>query len=281
MMMADVIAVLCALCLASIFRFNTLTPTATFGAHPAWLGAALPLRPAYLLFFIVALLLINYRDGLYGSLQAHSLWHEMRWTVQACFTAGLLLCGGMYLMHEAIAPRALVGYLLGLTTLFLCILRCWWRYTFYRRFEGGLDTRKVLIVGASHVALHRRDEQPVARLLKRGCDFAISFLLLLMLLPTLLLIALCIKLNSPGPVLHASDRIGKKGRVFPCFKFRTMTATAEIVKLSVSDRNERGCIPFKTKDAPQLTAVGQVLQKYSLDELPQLLNVLRGDMRVL
>lgn len=272
MMAIDVLAVLCALCLASLIRFNAVT----LGSHPAWRGAALPLRPAYLLVFIVALLLISYRGGLYGSLQARSLWHQMRWTIQACFAAGLLLCGGMYLMNEAIAPRLLVGYFLGLTTLFLCILRCRWRYSLHQRFKRDLDARNVGTVGARHMTLRRRSEHPVTHLLKRGCESAIASLLLLLLLPTLLVITLCIKLNSPGPVLDASERVGKKGRIFSCFKFRTTTATSP--KSSPSDHNERDCIPFTIKGAPQVTAVGRLLRKYSLDELPQLLNVLRGDM---
>lgn len=279
MMAADVAAVLFALCLASIFRLDTLTGITAFGTYPAWFGAMLLLRPAYLLFFIGSLLWMNHRDGLYGSLQAGSIWHEMRWTIQACFTAGLALCGSMFLMHDATAPRVLVFYLLGLTTLFLCMLRCWWRcYLPCRRFKHSQDTSNVRVAGAGHVASERRNEQRMARRLKRGCDIAISFLLLLLLLPTLLVIALCIKVSSPGPILSGSERIGKKGRVFSRFKFRTMTAAGPALKLPRNDRPERNCIPFGIKDAPRVTAVGRILRKYSLDALPQLLNVLRGDM---
>ena len=125
---------------------------------------------------------------------------------------------------------------------------------------------------------YRPDEKPVARLLKRGWNFTVSLVLLLLLLPTLLVIALCIKLDSPGPVLDTSERIGKKGRVFSCFKFRTMTTPAEALKPSLSGSNERYRILFKIKDDPRVTATGRALKKYGLDELPQLLNVLRGDM---
>ena len=84
------------------------------------------------------------------------------------------------------------------------------------------------------VSLHRRHGKVVAQLFKRIFDFAVSAALLVALLPTLLVIALAIKLDSPGPVFYTSDRVGKKGRVFHCFKFRTMVVNAEQLKHSLS-----------------------------------------------
>jgi lipopolysaccharide/colanic/teichoic acid biosynthesis glycosyltransferase len=79
-------------------------------------------------------------------------------------------------------------------------------------------------------------------------------------------------------VLYLSKRVGYKGNVFTCFKFRTMVADAEALKERVAHLNEREHILFKIAKDPRLTALGTVLRKYSLDELPQLWNVLRGDM---
>ena len=85
------------------------------------------------------------------------------------------------------------------------------------------------------VALHRRNAKVVAHLFKRIWDFAISAILLTLLLPTLAVIALLIKLASPGPVLYRADRVGKKGRVFHCWKFRTMAADARAIEAILSD----------------------------------------------
>jgi lipopolysaccharide/colanic/teichoic acid biosynthesis glycosyltransferase len=92
------------------------------------------------------------------------------------------------------------------------------------------------------------------------------------------MIALWVKIDSPGPIFYVSERIGKKGRVFRCFKFRTMVINAERLKDSLADQNERKGILFKMKNDPRITRAGGILRKYSLDELPQLLNVLRGEM---
>jgi lipopolysaccharide/colanic/teichoic acid biosynthesis glycosyltransferase len=96
----------------------------------------------------------------------------------------------------------------------------------------------------------------------------------------MLAIALAIKLDSRGPVFYFSDRIGKKGRVFRCIKFRTMVCDAEKRRAEVMHMNERQGVLFKISNDPRATRLGRVLRKYSLDELPQFLSVLRGDMSV-
>ena len=123
MMAADGLAVLLALCLASIFRFD-LSPTMWLHGRP-WLlnGRDFPIHTGYLLFFALALLIINRRDGLYGPLQAQGSLHEQRKTIQACFGAGLLLCGGLYVVHDTTVSRGFVAYFIALTTAFLCVLR--------------------------------------------------------------------------------------------------------------------------------------------------------------
>jgi exopolysaccharide biosynthesis polyprenyl glycosylphosphotransferase len=117
-------------------------------------------------------------------------------------------------------------------------------------------------------------------LLKRGLDIAASALGLLMLLPALTAIAVLIKLDSPGPVLFRQERVGRNGRTFNMVKFRSMVATAEDDLAGLLDRNEGAGVLFKIRNDPRVTPLGRVLRKYSLDELPQLWNVLRGDMSI-
>jgi lipopolysaccharide/colanic/teichoic acid biosynthesis glycosyltransferase len=85
-------------------------------------------------------------------------------------------------------------------------------------------------------------------------------------------------MDTPGPIFYASERIGKKGRVFGCIKFRTMVPDAERRRAEILHMNERDSVLFKISNDPRITRTGRFLRKYSLDELPQLLNVLRGDM---
>jgi exopolysaccharide biosynthesis polyprenyl glycosylphosphotransferase len=114
--------------------------------------------------------------------------------------------------------------------------------------------------------------------LKRVFDILFSSLALIFLSPFLAALALWIKLDSPGPVLYCSKRVGKKGRVFTCCKFRTMVPDADDLKDSLRHLNEREGPFFKISDDPRVTRLGKFLRKYSLDELPQFLNVLKGDM---
>jgi exopolysaccharide biosynthesis polyprenyl glycosylphosphotransferase len=117
-------------------------------------------------------------------------------------------------------------------------------------------------------------------LLKRGLDILFSSLALILLAPLYIAIAIAIKLDSTGPVIYQSERIGKKGRVFNCNKFRTMTPDAEKRRAELMKMNEREGVLFKIADDPRITKLGRFLRKYSLDELPQFFNVLRGDMSV-
>jgi exopolysaccharide biosynthesis polyprenyl glycosylphosphotransferase len=130
------------------------------------------------------------------------------------------------------------------------------------------------------IPLHCGTVPEISLVLKRTMDIVFSFLLLLILAPFLLAIAIAIKLESGGPIFYTADRIGKKGRVFRCFKFRTMVRDAEQRLADVLHLNERDGVLFKISNDPRITRVGRFLRKYSLDELPQFLNVLRGDMSV-
>ena len=337
----------------------------------------------YLLFFGFALIFLTRSYGLYAPIQSRSGLHEQRMTVQATLTAGLLLCGALYVGGGEIVSRIVVSLTVIITCVLLSVRRAIWRNMEYARYREGLETRNVLIIGAGRVAhalrnhleslrhlgfrfkgfvaltereaesgdadvigdvrnalqlarslfvdeiffsvpadkkiviglveearamgidvrvvpdlydglawnapveyigqfptipLHRRDFPIGAFLLKRVLDITLSSLALFVLSPVMLAIALAVRLNSEGPVFYKAARIGRKGRTFDCFKFRTMVADAEKRKADLEHMNEREGVLFKIVNDPRITSVGRVLRKYSLDELPQFYNVLRGDM---
>jgi exopolysaccharide biosynthesis polyprenyl glycosylphosphotransferase len=115
--------------------------------------------------------------------------------------------------------------------------------------------------------------------LKRLFDVAAGLVLIVALSPVFLLLALLVKLEDGGPVIFAQTRIGKRGRLFEMYKFRSMCRNAEERLREILPQNHH-CqgVTFKMKDDPRITCVGRWLRRYSLDELPQLFNVLRGDM---
>lgn len=114
--------------------------------------------------------------------------------------------------------------------------------------------------------------------LKRCVDILLAGTALIANSPVFVLIAIAIKIDSPGPVLYRSTRVGKKGATFTCLKFRTMIQGAEALQGKLRDLNERDGVLFKIEKDPRITRLGRFLRKYSLDELPQLWNVLKGDM---
>jgi exopolysaccharide biosynthesis polyprenyl glycosylphosphotransferase len=118
----------------------------------------------------------------------------------------------------------------------------------------------------------------VAFALKRTFDLILSTLLLILLSPVLLTIALAVRLSSRGPVIYRSVRPGMAGKPFECLKFRTMLAGAEENQAELEDLNESTGALFKIRNDPRLTSVGRFLRRFSLDELPQLVNVLQGEM---
>ena len=114
--------------------------------------------------------------------------------------------------------------------------------------------------------------------LKRFLDIAASSILLLILLPLFVVIAVVIRLTSPGPVIYRSERIGLGGKPFLFPKFRSMSIGADEKLCELLTDNEKDGPIFKIKKDPRITKVGRLLRRYSLDELPQLICVLRGDM---
>jgi exopolysaccharide biosynthesis polyprenyl glycosylphosphotransferase len=337
----------------------------------------------YLLVFSVYVVLFARLYGLYRSPDGRSGLNEQRLTLQATLTAGLMLCGTLYVMRAYEVSRIVVVVTILVTLLLLMVRRAISRKMTQRRFLQGRETRNVLIVGHGRVAhalrnhlqslphmgfrfmgfvsldarddgsaspqvignirncvalarslfvdeiyfstpadkqtvisvvdeardigievrvvpdlydglawnapveyigqfptipLHQRDFPKGAYLIKRGMDVFLSTLALIVISPFMLVIALLIKMDSPGPVFYRAARIGRKGRTFTCYKFRTMVAEADKLREDLAHKNERDGILFKMTNDPRITKIGARLRKYSLDEVPQFFNVLMGDM---
>ena len=115
---------------------------------------------------------------------------------------------------------------------------------------------------------------------KRAFDVTFSAVALVALSPVLLATAAAVKLDSPGPAIFAQDRVGKDGRIFRFYKFRSMVANAEDLRDSLEELNEKDGPVFKIAEDPRITKVGRFIRKTSLDELPQFWNVLKGDMSI-
>jgi exopolysaccharide biosynthesis polyprenyl glycosylphosphotransferase len=337
--------------------------------------------------FAGALIMTSRRLHLYTPMRLTSFLTEQRLSLQACLYSGLLLTGTLYLIRAEDISRSVVLITIGLVTVSLSLRRLVYRLLIYRRFERGIGTRNVLIVGTGSEAhalrhhlesirhlgytfkgfielpgsgsrfaatagdvvgsfdslfqnarkhfvddiffttpcergvvqevleqarihgvdlrmvpdlydglawnspieyigqfptipLHCGQVPEIGLLMKRGMDILLASLTLLVLSPLLLAIAVAVRLDSVGPVFYTSERIGKKGRVFRCIKFRTMVRDAEKRRGDVMHMNERDGVLFKITNDPRITRLGRILRKYSLDELPQFLNVLRGDMSI-
>ena len=337
--------------------------------------------------FILAFVYFSHRFGLYRPRGIQNGLHEQRLTIQACVSAALLLVAAIYFLKVPGIPRPIVLITIALVSFCVCVRRAFFRILQYRRFQRGVGTRNLLIVGTgpeAHILRHhvdsirhlgyvfkgfieapgvglrskndptdvvgsldelfesarkhfvdeifltvplQRDEMQevllkareygvdlrvlpqsfaglalhcpieyvgqfptiplhrgkmpeLALTLKRALDLVLSSLILLTLSPLLILIAILIRLDSPGPIFYRSDRIGKKGRVFKCIKFRTMVADADRRLAELMHLNERDGVLFKITNDPRITRLGRFLRKYSLDELPQFLNVLKGDMSI-
>ena len=349
-----------------------------------------PLNPGltgfFLGWFILALILVSRRMHLYAPIQLRNTLHDQRLTIQACLTAGLLLCGGLYVIGRGKeVSRGVVLLTIVFTAILLSARRLAWRAIVYRRYDRGIETRNILVVGTGRVGqalrhhiesirhlgftfkgfvdapgldsdgptdsrdvlgtidevldlarkhfvdeiflatpceravvkhlveqareasvdirvvpdlydglawnspieyigqfptipLHRGEVPVLGMVMKRLLDVAVSSAALVLLSPVLLAIGIAVRMDTPGPTFYASERIGKKGRVFGCLKFRTMVPDAERRRAEILHMNERDSVLFKITNDPRITRIGSFLRKYSLDELPQLINVLRGDM---
>ncbi len=138
------------------------------------------------------------------------------------------------------------------------------------------------IVKPEHYEMFRNvqpNNNPWYLFVKRLTDITCSFLALVVLSPLLLVVAACIK-SDGGPVFFMQTRVGKGGKTFKMYKFRSMIVDAEELLKELESKNEASGPVFKIHDDPRVTRVGAFIRKYSIDELPQLINILKGDMSV-
>ncbi len=147
-------------------------------------------------------------------------------------------------------------------------------------FEEPLPVLNINYLGVIPLLTYKeRRHHPAEFAMKRFVDFILSFLLLAVTAPVFAVIAVLIKIDSKGPVFYVQKRVGFKGKKFSFYKFRSMAAGADKMRVELSEKNEvKDGVIFKIREDPRVTRVGKVLRRYSLDELPQLINVLRGDM---
>lgn len=386
-MALDALTVLCAAVAATTYEMGT---DAVSGAAELWHGTLIQNRPPWTLLallcgFAAGLIITSKRLNLYTPRRHSSILNEQRLSVQACLASGLLLTGALYLLHAQDVPRKLVVITVGLVCLGVSLRRLAHRILLNHRYERGIGTRNVLIVGTgaeanalrqhlesipnlgytfkgyievpgrgSHsetaqnivgpfeslfqsarslfvdeiffttpveravmqsvleqarmhgvdlrvvpdlygglpwnpveyvgqfptIPLHCGHVPEIGLFFKRSFDVVFSILFLIMFAPLLLLIGIAVKLDSRGPALYRSQRIGKKGRVFRCIKFRTMVKDADQRRADVMHMNERDGVLFKISNDPRITRLGRFLRKYSLDELPQFINVLLGQMSI-
>jgi len=121
----------------------------------------------------------------------------------------------------------------------------------------------------------------ITHLTKRALDLTIAGTMLLLCLPLFAVVAVAIYLENPGPIFFIQKRVGLNGRLFPFFKFRSMIVNAEALKAELARQNESADgVIFKMKRDPRVTIVGRFIRRFSIDELPQVLNVIRGEMSI-
>lgn len=161
-----------------------------------------------------------------------------------------------------------------------------------RDAELGADVANQLALGVRHSDVRRprwfarphrfftlvRPRNDLQYLLKRGLDYVGAVALLVALSPLMLIIALAIRISSPGPVMYRSVRRGLGGGTFECLKFRTMEVDADRKQAKLERENEASGPVFKIASDPRVTRIGRLLRATALDELPQFINVLRGEM---
>jgi exopolysaccharide biosynthesis polyprenyl glycosylphosphotransferase len=145
---------------------------------------------------------------------------------------------------------------------------------------SGLSPKLHFLDHQFFISFRNTPENYVALKIKSTLDFFLSILFLIGASPVLIGIALAIKLDDGGPIFFKQIRVGRHGRLFHCLKFRTMVTNAEEIKEKIMDLNEQEGPVFKIKNDPRVTRVGRFLRKTSLDELPQFVNVVLGDMSI-
>ncbi len=148
--------------------------------------------------------------------------------------------------------------------------------TLYNTYaDGGLRARLYFL----HKKLAWRSVVGAAEFTKRGLDICVAGVMMILLAPLFGIVALLIYKESPGPVFFSQNRVGRWGKLFRMYKFRSMVVNAEKLLEKLKEQNESGAgVIFKMKKDPRITKIGAFIRKTSIDELPQLWNVFKGDM---
>lgn len=142
-----------------------------------------------------------------------------------------------------------------------------------------IEEKEVITSTVKEYEIIEIKENKIYNFLKRTMDICAAFLAIIILAIPMLIIGIIIKLTSKGPMIYVSKRVGKDGKIFNFYKFRSMVDKAEDELENLLSQNEvEGGVTFKMKDDPRVTKVGKFLRKTSLDELPQLFNIFKGDM---
>lgn len=154
-----------------------------------------------------------------------------------------------------------------------------YRYLAHSHHSKMVNVELDSIAGYPIIQVHRTPLDGWGKILKRAMDIMIGTVLIIVLSPLLIIIAVCIRIDSKGPIFVRLNRVGRGGKIFKLYKFRSMIPNAHELKNSMLDLNERKDGPlFKVSNDPRVTRLGKILRKTSIDELPQLWNVMRGEM---
>lgn len=151
-------------------------------------------------------------------------------------------------------------------------------------FTWGLASAKVVPAAIGEMELIQLGSLSypnAAKQIKRAFDLTAVMLGGIVILPLIFLLAVAVKLQDGGPIIYSSPRLGKGGRIFPFFKFRSMVVGADKLRAELDAQNESDGRLFKMSNDPRITPLGAFMRKFSVDELPQLLNVLRGEMNLI
>lgn len=149
-------------------------------------------------------------------------------------------------------------------------------FEFYKVLLGGCALSNINL--EINVEVEKKESGLIYNLSKRIIDITGSFIGLVLLSPILIIVGILIKLESKGPIVFTQKRVGKDGKEFDMYKLRSMVVNAEEIKEKLKEQNEMSGPMFKIKDDPRITKIGKFIRKTSIDELPQLVNVLKGDM---
>lgn len=145
-------------------------------------------------------------------------------------------------------------------------------------FYGGDILQNLNIIEEQSYELSQENVRLGYKLFKRALDIICSLVGITLLSPGLLIVSIVIRLGSKGKAIFVQDRVGHNGKIFKMYKFRSMDMDAEIKKSELVHKNEMSGPMFKIKDDPRVTKVGRFIRRTSIDELPQLINVLKGEM---